>query len=654
MHRIRILPKLALNSMKKSLSSYLPYTFATAFSVFVFFIFSAISDNAIMQTMPHAGYLLMLMEVGKVLLGLILVPFLFYTNSFLMKRRKRELGLYSILGLEKKHIGVIIGAETVVVYCASLILGIVMALVFSKLIFLLLLNMAQLPVDVQFTASPSSYGVTAIFFGAIFLLNLFINMVKVSRAKPADLFQSARQGEKQPKHLWPATLLGVASLGGGYYIAANFHLHSNFILDFFLAVTLVIVGTYCLFTSGIVVFLRLLKRNRRYYYSKRNFVTVSGMLYRMRKNAASLSNICVFSTMIIITLVCTVSLFKGLGSIVDYRYPYDVNLRFINSEFDQREELQEKIIAEAASQNITVENAIAYEYAGISVERNGNDFQEATENTDINKEYTLRLLILEDYNRIAHAQETLSGDEVLFFTTGKDEGFNSIWVSGRDYAVKKELQSLSLESKEPEGYDTIYYLVVPDKETVLTLFPALLANQQIYSVRFDLNGEQPGKEAFVENLNSWVSNLPGISRYEDRITGEQEESSLLGGLLFLGIFFGIIFMVCMIMIMYYKQVAEGYEDKTNFDVMQQVGMSSFEVRATIRRQILTVFFLPLVTAILHTGVALKVIEVLLSTLNLFNHNLILLCTAGVCASFALVYIVSYHLTAKAYYRIVRR
>lgn len=656
MHRVRILPKLAYNSIKKSGASYLPYIFATSFAVFVFFIFCAISGNDMMKTMPHAGYLIMLMQVGMVLLGIILVPFLFYTNSFLMKQRKREMGLYSILGLEKKHIGLIIAAETLMVCAVSLVLGIMMALVFSKLIFLLLLNITRLPIDVKFTAAPFCYVATTVFFGAVFLLNLLINLIEVSRAKPSDLFQSARKGEKQPKHLWPTTLLGIISLSSGYYLAAVFKLNSSFLLVVFGAVSLVIVGTYCLFSSGIITFLRVLRRNRTYYYNKKNFVTVSGMLYRMRKNAASLSNICIFSSMVIVTLVCTVSLFKGFDSIADYRYPYDMDLRFVNSQFTQREELKERILAEAKSRDVAVKNFIEFEYMSMSLQQQGNSFQPVSREGYHPNVKAVRVLRLEEYNRIENAAKSLAPNEVLFFSTSTDLGASEIMIGDTAYTVKEELQSLSFETKEARAYNNDYYIVVADQKEQQYLFDVMKRSedQWVYTSRFDIEGLEQGKEAYVEALGSWAQGAKGFYRFDNRVDGIKQDAAILGGLLFLGVFFGIIFMVCMIMIMYYKQLSEGYEDKTNFDVMQQVGMSQEEVKGTIRRQIITVFFLPLAVALLHTAVALGPVETLLNTLNLYNHPLIVYSTLGVSVAFAAVYIVSYHLTARAYYRIVRR
>ena len=656
MRKTLILPRLAFNSIKKSATTYLPYVFATSFAVSVFFIFSAIAVNPMIQNMPHADYLSVLMQIGKVLLGLVLIPFCFYTNSFLIKQRRREIGLYSLLGLEKRHIGFIIGAETVTVYLASVLFGIVTALVFSRLIFLMLLNITKLPINVEFTAELSCYVETAVFFGSIFLLNLLINLIQISKISPIELFRSARHGEKQPKRLWPSALLGAVALGAGYYLAVNFRLDGYFLLVIFGAIFLVLIGTYCLFASGIIALLRVLKKNRSFYYNHKNFITISGMLYRMRKNAASLSNICIFSTMVIITLVCTVSLFRGMGSITDYRYPYDVDIRFVNEQFTRREALQQEIMAQAQAKDVTVSNLIGFEYVSMNLTKHDEAFVLPQDADEHSRSYTVRVLTLSDYNRIENAQETLDEGELLFFGTGRDSNSSELSLAGKTYKVKKELESLCFETKEPNALMETYYLVVPDLKEQTYLYTTMnrTADQWVYTVRFDLSGKPENQEQFLAAISQGTAQMPGFKVFDSRMEGEQQDAAILGGLLFLGIFFGIIFMVCMIMIMYYKQLSEGFEDKTNFDVMQQVGMSQSEVKSAIRRQILTVFFLPLLMALLHTAIALGPVETMMNSLNLYNHSLIIFSALGVCAVFAAVYVISYRMTARAYYRIVRR
>ena len=311
-----LMPKMAATNIRKNGSVYFPYIGVSIFAIFTYFVFDLILKNDIMYRLPKGMYTLMLIQIGFALLGLIMVPFLYYTNSFLIKRRKRELGLYSILGLEKKHIGIMMFWESAIMYLIVTAAAIVFGLLFSRLIFLLLLNLAKMPVNVEFTISPGAIRDTMIFYAFVMGLNLFVNLVQVGKANPVELMSDSRRGEKEPKRIGLWSLLGLAALGTGYWLALKARLESSVFTDFFLAVFLVILGTYFLFTSGSIAVLRLCRRKKKFYYRPENFITVSGMLYRMKKSAASLSNICVFSTMVIITVVCTVTVYLGMDAIL--------------------------------------------------------------------------------------------------------------------------------------------------------------------------------------------------------------------------------------------------------------------------------------------------------------------------------------------------
>ncbi len=321
-----ILPHLAVKGMMNNGAAYYPYLAVGIFSVFTFFVFSSILHNDIISTLPKSVYAWMFLSMGRVLLGIILLPFLFYTNSFLMKRRKKEVGLYNILGLEKKHIGTMLFAESFLTYLVAVGMGIISGVVLTKLLFLLLLRMTGLPVDAKFTFSLSAFGETAIFFFWVYAINFISNLIQVGIARPADLLSGSKKGEKEPKLLWVWAALGAMALGFGYKLAIYSEADSMIFNNFFFAIFWVVGGTYLLFTSGSVAFLKLLKKKKKFYYKPSNFITVSGMLYRMKKNAASLVNICIFSTMVMITLVCTLSLYLGLEDMMDFSFPFDFNV----------------------------------------------------------------------------------------------------------------------------------------------------------------------------------------------------------------------------------------------------------------------------------------------------------------------------------------
>lgn len=658
MNKSALLPKLAVTGIKKNASVYLPYLLISSFSVFVFFIFNAIADNRIMYTLPHAGYVIMLMQIGKVLLAIILAPILFSTNKFLVKQRKGELGLYNVLGLDQKYIGVTLFIETVLIYVVTLVLGLVTATVFSKLIYLFLLNITGLPIETEFTGSISSYSVTAIYFGVLALFNLAINLWQVTKAKPIELMKSSKKGEKVIRFQGIQTIIGVLILGLGYYIALKTELDSRIFTNFFFAVMLVIVGTIQLFKTGTISVLKGMKANPKIYYQKNNFVSISGMLYRMKRNAQSLASICIFSTMVIITLICTVSLFRGQDEAIRFNYPLDMVYSFNDSSFSRHSELEEEMNRLAKETGIKIEDKIAFNYQKIHVLKEENVFSKSTPGERwTNNAYVIRLLALEDYNHIQGKQEMLNNDEVFLFSESKDFGYDTVVIGDTTYKVKEELKSISIASKEKNNMvNTDYYVILPSEEQVeqfATSMQQTDAKDKIYSVRFNFSGSDEQGEVFVRQLNSWCQNVEGFNSSEDIISWGKDTRAMNGGLLFLGIFFGLVFSICLVLMMYYKQISEGYEDKKNFEVLRQVGMSDKEVRSAINKQILIVFFLPLFAAIAHTFVGLHIVKNLLGTLNLYNDALILSSSYGVILFFAALYVVSYLLTGKAYYKIVK-
>lgn len=640
----KLLPVLAMMGIKKNGQIYLPYIGAVICSAFIYFIFGSILYNDIMGTLPHSAYVLALMQIGYVLLGIILVPFLYYTNSFLIKRRKKELGLYSILGMEKKHIGMMMLYESLYVYLITVSLGILIGVVFSKLAFLLLVNLTGLAIEASFSFDLKALKDTVIFFGGIFLLNLIINLIQVGKANPSELLRGGKKGEKEPKHLFLYSLLGLGLLGYGYYISINAMLDEMIFSDFFLAVLLVIAGTYFLFTSGSIALLCFLKSRKSFYFKSSNFITVSGMLYRMKKNAAGLVNICIFATMVVITLLCTVSLYAGTDGILAYRHPYDIEIVSYGGQG-----IEWSIINEKANQcSVSAAESISYRVSTGKLVKSENRLDKAQDQ----KVYSLNIvngLSLEEYNRIEGKNVILSEDEILVYTPGADFGFSELVLAGKKYRVAEELREMRVEPKaESNTFENTIYLI--SKEPL----PLLEEGDKQYQ-KFNLEGEPENKEAFAALLEQYMEEAPDRnSHLFNGFENRRANVSMNGGLLFLGIFFGIIFMMCMVLIMYYKQITEGFEDKESFDIMQKVGMSDGEVKQTIRKQILLVFFLPLLGACMHTMAAVHMIDKLLGSLSLFNTRLIYVSAALILLVFAVCYGISYILTAGSYYKIVKK
>lgn len=632
----------------------MPYMLITSFAVFVFFIFNAISLNQVMEQVPHTMYIQMFMMIGQVLLAIILIPILFTTNEFLVKQRKSELGLYNVLGLDRKEIAMMMVCETSIIYVITLGVGLLCATFFSKLVYLFLINVMRLPVDVPFEGKLISYGITIVFFAIVAGINLITNLYQVMKAKPIDLMKASKKGEKQIRFLGFKTVVGVLALGTGYWIGINTQLDSMIFMNFFMAVMLVIVGTRMLFEAGSISLLTKMKQMPKFYYKKENFITISGMLYRMKRNAQNLSSICIFCTMIMVTLICTVAVFNGQDEAWVFQYPLDMEYSFEKPQFEGAKAFEDKIQEIAVNNHVTIEDKLHFHYQGLHVLQKENTFVMNTDSPYAPNAYSIRLMNVEEYNQVEGRNVVLEADEVLVFSSAIDFGYETLQLGETTYKVKEELQSLKFEGKDAKNVmDQIYYVVLPTQQQVEVIaqeMNQLTEDKQKYTIRFNVVGEQKDREAFTKALSESV--MISHSR-RDGILFEQINYAMMGGLLFLGLFFGVIFTVCMLLIMYYKQVSEGYEDQKNYKVLKQVGMSDEEVNKTIRKQILMVFFLPLVVAVTHTFVALQVVERLLAVLWIYDHQMIVWSSYGVIACFAVIYGVSYIMTSRAYYKIIK-
>ena len=656
--KLSLLPGMAVNNIRKNGSTYFPYIGVSIFALFTYFVFDLIQRNDVMMTVPKGAYAAALVMIGFVLLGLIMVPFLYYTNSFLIKRRKKELGLYSILGLEKKHIGVMMFWESLIIYGVVTVSAIILGLLFSRLVFLLLLNLAKMQVDVEFTISPVAIIDTLIFYAFITGLNLFVNLVQVGKANPVELMSDARRGEKEPRFVALWSIAGVLALGIGYRMAVLSRLDNMIFTNFFLAVFLVIIGTYFLFTSGSISFLRILKGRKKFYYRPENFITISGMLYRMKKSAASLSNICVFSTMVMITVACTVSVYLGMDSIVSYRISREVEVYYSYSENPDLEQIRQQAALLAEKNNVLLKDELVFSYAEVKTCQEGNRMRDRRQDDNYMNWTTVKLMTVDAYNEMEGASVSLEEGQALIFSTGADFLADRILMGDEEFVIKEELQSNSFcEKKVNDTFNKEYLLVVRDMDAV-TRAGASFGVDGIRDTTcrygFNPSGEKENIDSFSQELNQYVSEVTGFMGFSDHREHMSEQESMYGGLLFIGIFFGSIFLICLLIIMYYKQITEGFEDQKNFEIMQKVGMSDGEIRRTIRKQVSMVFALPLVGALLHTVMGMKMVCMLLGAINFFETNLLIIVSAAVCLVFACVYVLCYSRTSRTYYRIVKQ
>lgn len=656
--RMSLLPRMAANNIRKNGSTYFPYIGVSIFAMFTYFVFDLIMQNQVMWTLPRADYAVIFVEIGFGLLGLIMVPFLYYTNSFLIKRRKKELGLYSILGMEKKHIGIMMLWESLAVYVVVMAAAILAGLLFSRLLFLLLLNLAKLPVNVAFSISPKAVLDALLFYAFVSALNLFVNLIQVGKARPVELMVGSRKGEKEPKAIGLWSILGLAALVTGYYLAVRAELNSMIFTDFFLAVFLVIIGTYFLFTSGSVALLRYLKRRKKYYYRAENFITVSGMLYRMKKSAASLSNICIFATMSIITVICTISLGLSVDSITSFSYPRTFDV-FWNGE-QNAEEL--KALLEKTAEETGVELTDCLERSSMTVRNaymDGSRFRPMRdeERGNYGALCNVTMMTLEEYSRMEHRDVSLAEGEVLIFSTGADFGHDTVSVGDNDWRVKEELLQCSVAKKARDIRVRGDYLIVfassEERGRAAAVF-GIGEEEKIFQISCTPRGEEAALDAFVEEVKTLFAETAGYAGCGDYRGDITATESMYGGLMFIGIFFGTIFLICLLIIMYYKQITEGFEDQKNFEIMQKVGMSDEEIRKTIKSQVRLVFALPLAGAVLHTVIGMNMVVLLMGAIHNYEVKTMMICTAAACTVFALVYSICYKRTSTAYYRIVRR
>ncbi len=655
---LSLLPRMAANNIRKNGQVYFPYLGVSIFAMFTYFVFDLVKSNDIMDTLPRAVYVTMLVGIGFSLLGIIMIPFLYYTNSFLIKRRKKELGLYSILGLEKKHIGIMMLYESLIMYVIVVVSAIVLGLIFSKLIFLLLLNLAKMPVEVEFGISIGAITDTLGFYAFITGLNLLVNLIQVGKANPVELMSDSKRGEKEPKLIWLWSVIGVAALVLGYQMAVNAQLDSMIFTDFFLAVFLVIIGTYFLFTSGSIASLRFLKGRKKFYYRPENFITISGMLYRMKKSAASLSNICIFSTMVIITVVCTTAVYMGMDVIVASSFSREIEIYYYGKEWVEEEVLREGAMELAKRNQIELQDVLSYSYVEIRAFKKDNAFLKEGDSYNYSNWKTFLLMTEEEYNLLEGTQVTVRPGEILLLSEGADYGGDSVYFEEREYQIQEELKESKVVKKVPEnGFADIYVVVFADREEldqVSQIYGVDGYESRSYLYGFLPEGVQENIDNFSRELEAYVNGLKGFAQYKDYRELMKERESMYGGLLFIGIFFGAIFLICLLIIMYYKQITEGVEDQKNFDIMQKVGMGDREIRRTIKKQISMVFILPLLGAICHSAIGAKMVYVLLGSIGFFEKELLNVCALGICLVFAVVYILSYRRTSIAYYRIVRK
>ena len=655
-------PKLAAGNMKKNARTYVPYMLTCIITVAMYYIVKSLSQNPGVKEMIGGGYLSELMFIGSHVVALFAVIFLFYTNSFLVKRRKKEFGVFNILGMEKRHLAWVLGWETAYLALGSLVLGLLLGIIMDKAMSLLVGKIIGGGVPLGFFVSARVIGQTVQIFAVIFLL-ICINAIRqVHVADPIALLQAGNAGEKEPSTRWLLALAGLVSVGGGYYIAVTVSDPLASLLLFFVAVVLVIIGTYLLFTAGSIALLKILRKNRKYYYRTRHFVSVSGMIYRMKQNAVGLANICVLSTMVLVMVSTTTSLMIGMEDVVRERYPADIMVYFKEDAPQGNQAYIEAIRALQRERGLAVKNEMAYLYLGLSAshEYKYEESHEIGVTSALDSMDELFLITLDDYNAVMKERKTLEEGEVMVYSNRTSYDLPVFKLLGREYRVAEKLDSFVGNGQYSANMSNTIYIVVPDREALLEIYDAqreLLGEnargiRQVYG--FDMDADEEEQNAFYNDLLDCMAQN-GISAVtEARAEAKSSFISLYGGLFFIGVFLGVLFVMATVLIIYYKQISEGYDDRERFSIMQKVGMSRDEVKSAIHSQVVTVFFLPLIVAGIHVTAAFPLISKLLVLMQLTNTKLFIACTGACFLVFAVMYVFVYNLTARTYYRIVSR
>lgn len=653
------LAKLAASNLRKNKESYFPWLVTCILTAAMFYIMVSLFLNPNLKEMVGGDILAYMLLLGSCVVGIFAFIFLFYTYSFLLKRRKKEFGVFNILGLEKKHISIVLMWEMFYAACISLAGGLAAGIALDKVMFLLITRMLDAEIVLGFFLSPVAVASTVVLFLIIFLSIYLYTVHQIHTADPVELLRAGSTGEREPKAKWLLALLGLGCLAAGYYIALTVENPIASLLLFFVAVVLVMAGTYLLFTAGSIVLLKMLRKNKRYYYQTRHFTSISGMMYRMKQNAAGLASICVLSTGVLILISTTVCVYLGTEDSLRVRYPRNVcfDMKMATEETTEKvEEIKEKALAAYHAEPI---DEVAYFLKYYFTLKSGNQFVPSDgSSTNLSDYADVECITLEDYNRLSGRNVTLEEKEVLVYPVSGEMEEKEIRFGDVDFQIKEVLEDFPIPGERLGSTVDTFYLVLADKSVSGKISGALQGGTSEdtpmwnYYCGFDLDMEPEEQLQVWEELNRELqaADLDGSVR-----SVAEARSSFYGtngGLLFLGIFLGFLFLMATILIIYYKQISEGYEDRERYQIMQKVGMSRMEVKKTIRSQVLTVFYLPLIMAGIHILAAFHMIRQILLLMGLLNVQLFVLCTIGSIILFALLYCIVYGRTAKTYYKII--
>ena len=659
----RLTNKLAVSNLIKNRKLYYPFALAVLLAVTITYLFYSLSLNPNIGKIRGGETISMTLALGMVVVTIASGIIVLYANSFVMKNRSKELGIYGMLGLEKRHLISMVFKELLIFGSLTLTAGLGLGALFDKLIFALLLKLMKMKVELVSTFQPIVFILVLIVFGAIFLGLIFINAFRIARMNALQLSREKASGEKKGRFLSLQTILGLISLGAGYYLAVTVENPLSAVLIFFVAVLLVILGTYLLFNAGITVFLQILKKNKRYYYQPNNMISVSNLIFRMKKNAVGLATIAILSTMVLVTMSAATSIFKGSETFKKVMNPHDFGITGQNVE---KEDINKLLDQYASDKGLTVTKKEVLTYSSFGVAN-----QEGTKLTIFEKgqnrvqpKTVFMVFDQKDYENMTGQKLALSGKEVGLFTKNKElQGQKELTLNGQTYTIKEEIKKDFILEHVPNQYNILTsdynYLVVPDLKAFLDQYPnSSIFNQYYGGMNVTASEEEQLKLAddyakFLNNFNREL-NKEGSYVYGSNLADSSAQmSALFGGVFFIGIFLSIIFMVGTVLVIYYKQISEGYEDRERFIILQKVGLDQKQIKQTINKQVLTVFFLPLLFAFLHLAFAYHMLSLILKVIGVLDATMMLTVTLSICAIFLIVYVLIFMITSRSYRKIVQ-
>ena len=660
----RLTNKLAISNLIKNRKLYYPFALSVILAVTISYLFYSLAFNPKIVDLRGASAIQFTLQLGLVVVTLASAIIVLYANSFVMKNRSKELGVYGMLGLEKRHLIGMTFKELLIFGLVTVTAGIGIGALFDNLIFALLLKLAKMKVELVATFQWSVVLSILLVFGFIFLVIVFLNAVRIIRMDALQLSREKAKGEKKGRFLVLQTLVGLITLGGGYYLAQSVKDPVSAVLTFFIAVMLVIFATYLLFNAGITVFLQLLKKNKRYYYQPNNLISVSNLIFRMKKNAVGLATIAILSTMVLVTMSAATSIYNGSENMKKLMYPHDFDVKGQHVEV---EDLDKLLTQYASEKNLTISNKDVLNYASF-----GLSSQEGTKLTIFEKgqnnvmpKTVFLVFDQKDYEKMTGQKLNLTNNEVgLFAKNDGLKGQKAFSLNNQNYTIKEAIQQDFLRDHVANQYVLLIsdynYLVVSNLQDFLDKYQDSAIYTQLYGgMDVTASKEEQLKlsddfDAYVNNFSHNLKNENGMV-YGANIASEStvEMNALFGGVLFIGIFLSIIFMVGTVLVIYYKQISEGYEDRERFVILQKVGLDQKQIKQTINKQVLTVFFLPLAFAFLHLAFAYHMLSLILKVVGVVDSAMMLSVTLSICGIFALVYVLIFMITSRSYRKIVQ-